>query len=388
MASKANPAVIGGFVLGAVVLAVAGLVVLGGGKFFQERQRFVAYFDESVKGLAIGAPVTFQGVRVGSITDIKVVVNRETQSVRIPVFFEIRANRISETGGGEFRFVKDVADAKLAFERGLRAQLQLQSLVTGQLGINLDFHPSSPMRLVGAETTYPEFPTIPSTMAALGQSLDDLNVGELAQDIRRTVQGMERLVNAPETKRIFISADATLESVRRLAASVDTRVTTLGPALESTTATLNDTLDALRTLARTVNSQTVPVATETFKDAGQLVRRLDAETVPAANALLADTRQVARRVDAETIPAVTQLLAQVRQLAVQFETALEATRVAVQQVQKLAAAADAAVSDRQPLLYQIDATLQEVSGAARSIRALADYLERHPDALIFGKTGK
>jgi paraquat-inducible protein B len=118
------------------------------------------------------------------------------------------------------------------------------------------------------------------------------------------------------------------------------------------------------------------------------VRRLDAETIPAANALLADTRQIARRVDAETIPAVTQLLAQVRQLAVQFETALEATRVAVEQVQKFAAAADAAVSDRGPLLHQVDSTLQEVSGAARSIRALADYLERHPDALIFGKTGK
>jgi MlaD protein len=75
MARKPNPALLGAFVVGAVILAVLGLVIFGGGKFFRSTQSWVAYFDESIKGLAVGAPVTFRGVKVGSVTDVKVVVD-------------------------------------------------------------------------------------------------------------------------------------------------------------------------------------------------------------------------------------------------------------------------------------------------------------------------
>ena len=75
MARKPNPALLGAFVVGAVILAVVGLVIFGGGKFFRSTQSWVAYFDESIKGLAVGAPVTFRGVKVGAVTDVKVVVD-------------------------------------------------------------------------------------------------------------------------------------------------------------------------------------------------------------------------------------------------------------------------------------------------------------------------
>jgi paraquat-inducible protein B len=127
MASRANPALIGGFVLGAVALAVAGLVVVGGGKFFQHRQYWEAYFDESIKGLAVGAPVTFRGVKVGSVTDIRVVVNRDvtpaavkTDVLRTPVFFEISADRISDVAGDVVRFEREAEGIKRLLEYGLR----------------------------------------------------------------------------------------------------------------------------------------------------------------------------------------------------------------------------------------------------------------------------
>ncbi len=385
MARKTNPAIIGGFVLGAVVLAVAGLVVFGGGKFFRSTQRWVAYFDESIKGLAIGAPVTFRGVKVGSVTDIKVVLDPKMIQVRTPVVFEIEADRITEAGGQPVQFTQDREGAKLAFEHGLRAQLELQSFVTGQLGINLSFHPNTPMNLVGGSTPYPECPTIPSTMAALGQSLNDLDVSQLAQDIRKTVEGVERLVNSPEVKQILVTAVAAMEGVNKLVANSDAKVASLGPILEKTSANLNETLAAIRTLAQHVDTQTVPAATGAFSDAGQLARRIDSETVPATNQLLGDAQQVVRRLDSETVPAANLLLGQVRQLAAQFETTAEAARLAVQQVQKLAVSVDGAVQDRSPLLFEIKRTLQEVSGAARSFRVLADYLDRHPNALLFGK---
>ena len=69
MARRANPAMIGAFVLGALFLAVAALVAFGGGKLFKRTQAHVAYFEGSLKGMAIGAPVTFNGVKIGSVTD-------------------------------------------------------------------------------------------------------------------------------------------------------------------------------------------------------------------------------------------------------------------------------------------------------------------------------
>lgn len=395
MANRANPAVIGGFVLGAIVLAVVGLVLVGGGRFFQHRQFWEAYFDESIKGLAIGAPVTFRGVRVGSVTDIRVVVNADvapaqvsTHLIRTPVFFEISADRIADVAGHEFRLGKDNAGIKRLFDFGLRAQLELQSLVTGQLGINLDFHPNAPLKLTGLSFKNPEFPTIPSTMAALGRSLDDLNVNELAKDVQRTVKGIEQLVNAPEVKQALVSANAALARVNTLAANADARVGTLGTALEKASAALNETLDTIRALAQNVNGQTVPAVSQTLQDFGQLARRIESETVPGANQFLGDARQVVRRLDGETVPAVNQLVGQVRQLAQSVETTSDAARLAVEQVRQLANTADAAVQGRQPLMYQINTALQEISAAARSFRMLADYLDRHPEALLFGKSGK
>lgn len=95
MAKRANPALIGGFVVGAVTLAVVGLVLFGGGKFFRQTRTLVAYFEESVKGVSIGAPVTFQGVKVGAVTDVKVVIDPKTLTITTPVFFEIDAARLT-----------------------------------------------------------------------------------------------------------------------------------------------------------------------------------------------------------------------------------------------------------------------------------------------------
>jgi paraquat-inducible protein B len=395
MARRANPAVIGGFVLGAIVLAVAALVLLGGGRFFQHRQLWEAYFDESIKGLAIGAPVTFRGVKVGSVTDIRVIVKRDVTPanvqadvMRTPVFFEISANRIEDTAGHEVRFEKDAAGIKRLFDFGLRAQLELQSLVTGQLAINLDFHPGAPVKLTGRALKYPEFPTIPSTMAAFGRSLDDLNMGELAQDIRRTVRGIEQLVNSPEVEQVLVSANAALKRVNTLVANMDAKIATLGPALEKTAVALNDTLGTIRALAMNVDRQTVPAVGETLQDIQQLARRIEAETVPAANQLLGDARQVARRLDTETLPAATQVLTDLRPLLGETVKTVETARAALEQAQRTLATTQEVIEERSPLQFQIRTTLQEVSGAARAVRNLSDYLERHPEAVLFGKGGK
>src|SRR5262249_41909234 len=179
MARKANPALIGAFVVGAIVLAVVALVLFGGGKFFRDTQTLVAYFDGSLKGIAIGAPVTFNGVKVGSVTDVKVVVDERDGTIRTPVFFEVDANRFESVSGSTIKFRKSIPKLKELTERGLRAQLELQSLVTGQLEVALNFYPGSPLRLTGLSKDHPEMPTIQSGLDKLSRTLENLPIDQL-----------------------------------------------------------------------------------------------------------------------------------------------------------------------------------------------------------------
>ena len=76
MAKQANKTMIGLFVVGAIVLLVAAIVLLGSGRYFKKTHRYVAFFEGSVKGLAVGAPVMFRGVRIGKVEDFAVYVER------------------------------------------------------------------------------------------------------------------------------------------------------------------------------------------------------------------------------------------------------------------------------------------------------------------------
>jgi paraquat-inducible protein B len=366
MARRSNPALLGAFVLGAVILAVAGLVIFGGGRFFRTTQTWVAYFDESVKGLVVGAPVTIRGVKVGSVTAIKVVLDPKSVSVRTPVYFELDPSRTVVARGEESRFLKDRSDAPRAFDLGLRAQLATQSLVTGQLAINLDFHPGTPITFSGVADKYPEFPTIPSTLSALGKGLEEVNIADLAKEAQEVLQGISRLVNGPEIRTALASANSALEGAKRLMATGETNIAKLGTAFEGTAAKATDTLQDVQALVRRADKQTVPAVNETLKDTQQLVRRLHAETVPAANQVLTDLRP---------------LVADVRQ-------AVGRARVVLERAETTLVSVDGALEENSPLGYQIKTTLADVSAAARAFRSLSSYLERYPDAVIFGKNGK
>src|SRR5579871_6438689 len=123
MSKKANPALVGSFVVGAVVLVAIAVVALGGADLFRARPRAVAYFDGSVSGLSVGAPVTWLGVRIGSVTEIRMDFDASRRTVRIPVFIEFEPERVNILGGDEEAIrVKDLV------QKGLRAQLQSQSM--------------------------------------------------------------------------------------------------------------------------------------------------------------------------------------------------------------------------------------------------------------------
>jgi paraquat-inducible protein B len=169
--SKANPAVIGGFVIGAIALLVIGLLVFGGTNWFAQRNKYVAYFPGSVKGLRVGAPVDFRGVTIGQVAQIRVLFDPQAVTARIPVIMELDPSQIEMTGPEE---ASPRNEPERMIKAGLRAQLQSQSLLTGLLFVNLDFRPDAQVRLVGGNEPYIEIPTIPSGFEQLQESAGDV----------------------------------------------------------------------------------------------------------------------------------------------------------------------------------------------------------------------
>src|SRR5258708_13776693 len=148
----------------------------------------VAYFDGSLEGLDIGAPVTFNGVKIGSVTDLRVVIDPRDESIHTPVFFKIDARHLHDAGGGRITLKRESRRFELLIEHGLRARLELQSLVTGHLVVALNFYPPTPLRLTGRSKRYPEMPTIPSSFDTLTRRAENLPLEALVTDTNGPLQ--------------------------------------------------------------------------------------------------------------------------------------------------------------------------------------------------------
>ncbi|KPK19388.1 MAG: hypothetical protein AMK69_24285 [Nitrospira bacterium SG8_3] len=346
MAKQANKTVIGGFVVGAVALIVAGVLIFGSGKFFQPSSKYVLYFQGSLKGLSVGAPVLFQGVQVGSVIDITIEADAEEQTSQIPVTIEIHPKKFKVVRGK--RASDPYENLPLLIERGLRAQLQQQSFVTGQLMIGLDYYPDTPVRLVGVDTEYPEVPTIPTPLETLAKTFRDLNLEELVNRVTSAVKGIEELVNSPDLMGSITSLNLLLQDARKLVGNIDSEI-------EPLAANLNNTLKDYGKLAQEVDEEVEPIGDEVEKT-------------------LTAYRKLAENLDHQVDPLMSSL-----------HLNLKAAHLALEQGAKTLATAEHTLSEDSTTIYELNNTLREISAMARSIRQLADYLERHPESLLSGK---
>jgi len=347
MNRKASKTLIGAFVVGAVILIVAGLMVFGGGKFMKKTQEFVLFFESSVKGLSVGAPVLVGGVKIGSVKNVSIEYNPKTLTFYVPVIIEVQPNKIRLIKGKRMPMDKMVP---LLIERGLRAQLTMGSLITGQLIIELDYYPNSPVKLVGLNKEYPEIPTIPSTFQAIFDTLKSLPLEKTLKGLMSAVKALEKILKSPEIPEIIHSANLALTDARKLINDVDSRVAPLADSVD-------DTLAEYRKIATHVNEQVDPLmenVNHTVEDARGLVKNMDEKL--------------------ET-------------LAVKIAKGLEASHEAMEQARETLEVIQGQLGNDSPLLNQLDNTLREFSEMARSIRSLANYLSRHPEALLRGKSG-
>ena len=196
MARQANRMMIGVFVVIALFLLAVSVAVLGSGKFFTKTQKFVLYFNESVKGLDVGSPVLFEGVRVGSVINIDIVADPVKEQTEIPVIIQIELDHFKVRKAGQF--VDPQKDMPWLIGKGLRGVLSMQSLITGKLLIEIDFYPGTPVNLKNIDKQYTEIPTIPVHHLKAGRALDKLDLEAVQTKLELALDGIAELTTNPD----------------------------------------------------------------------------------------------------------------------------------------------------------------------------------------------
>jgi len=261
-------------------------------RIYTEKNHWVLHFSESIRGLTVGAPVEFRGIKMGQVVDIDAEFDQTTFTPRITVLIETEPQRWKVIGEGK---VDAKTEIKALVAKGMRAQLKTGSLLTGQLYVELDFHPDAPKAQVKFRGEFPEVPTIPAPL----------------QIITARVNSLLSKIETIPIEKIGKDLGATLHNVKSLT------------------------------------------------DSAELL-----QAVKALNETLQSTRQLVQNLDSNVAPAISSTL---------------------EQAQKTLVSVEGTLGKDSPMQHEIRRALKELGDAARSIRVLADYLERHPDALIYGK---
>jgi paraquat-inducible protein B len=256
MAKQASKMMIGVFLIIALFLLVASLVVFSTTKFFTKTQKFVLYFNEPVKGLDIGSPVLFQGVAVGSVISIDIIADPLKLTADIPVIIQIELDRFKMRKPGEI--LNPPKDMPLLIKQGFRGMLDLQSLISGKLLIELDFYPGTPLHLRDINKEYMEIPTIPSTTSKLERGLSKLDLEAIQKKLESALDGVANLSNNPDLAASIRGLKETLRDGRKLINRVDRQV---DPLAKDTKRTVKD----IGKLARNLDSRVGEVATNLNK---------------------------------------------------------------------------------------------------------------------------
>jgi paraquat-inducible protein B len=261
MSRKANPTLIGAFVVGAIVLSVLAVVALGAGRYFHKTYEFVLYFSGSVNGLRAGAPVKFRGVEVGSVKDIRLQLDPSLEVGRIPVIVELDPAKITSRGFTS-PILTDPRVFRDAIDHGLRGQLQLESFVTGVLYVALDLFPNTPVNLVqqpgSGKSRYWEIPTEPNSMeqargavSRILAKLAETDFESLVDSATRAVAGINQLVSSGELRATIRSSAQATHRLGDAAANISKLATTLDGQVDSLAVDVHLTAtEARRAIAR------------------------------------------------------------------------------------------------------------------------------------------
>jgi len=276
VAKRVNPTLVGAFVLGAFLLVIAAILLLGGENIFAQKRRYVVYFGDSIKGLTVGSPVTFKGVVVGRVANLKVHYVKETGRTEIPVLIDLDPNKVVTPGD------EDEANRLLQqmIDQGLRAQMNPESLITNQQVVQLDFFPGTPVRLIDSKLPYAQIPSLPSSFdqlqASIGmaaQSLPDLaasatlalnQISNLLtpanqQKVSHILDNIEVVTgnlaaHGADLGKTLVSLQQASEELNRVLKAVDATLADNRQPIGEVVVKLSQTADSVKTLTDQVNA--------------------------------------------------------------------------------------------------------------------------------------
>ena len=331
MSKPVNPYTIGAFLVGSLALLIAAILIFGGGQLLKKKTEYVIYFDSALNGLNVGAPVKLQGVQIGTVKEISIELDQKATRITKPVVIEIDQEMVLDSSGHPFQATSLLERrqqyAKQLIDAGIKAQLQTQSLLTGLLYVEFNFHRDKPLNLTGLNyKDLPELPSIPSTEDQLKSTADELltkfrqlPIEDMVKDLAVTLKEVRELTTSDELKKNRAALTKTLDETEKLVAGLNRNLT---PLLTAMNGTATDT----RIMVQEFTRQMRPVLISTEK------------TLNTATGILQESQHTLGSVDALTAPEAP--------------------------------------------LWQ---SLEALRDAARSTKELTDYLERHPDAIIYGK---
>jgi paraquat-inducible protein B len=331
MSNKASPTVIGAFVVGAVVLIAAAFAVFGGTQIFAEKERYVAVFAEPTNGLRVGANVMLNGVRIGYVSDIDLIIDEVNFETDTQVVLELLNEAIKTKSGGGLGadFADRIDHDKLLHEAGLRASLEMESFVTGQLNVSLQLRPDTEAVMRAVNPPYSEIPTIASNVQEMLNNLqawfsdfrEDVDLGGISKKLNDVLEALDNLARSEDIHETIAGLNRLLndDEVRMIAGQI------------------NETLEEMRLASA--------AASDLFNSANEDVDMLVADLQPSLRRLAG----------------------------------------ALDEAEQTLSAAKAQLSGDSEQAYRLGAALDEFERAARSVREFFDYMERNPEAVLRGK---
>ncbi|MDD2660647.1 MAG: MlaD family protein [Methylococcales bacterium] len=331
MSKPVNPYTIGAFLVGSLALLVAAILIFGGGQFLKKKSEYVVYFEGALNGLNVGAPVKLQGVQIGTVKEISLELDQKAISITKPVVIEIDPQVIMDSTGHSMEAAATLKqrqqNAKRLIDAGIKAQLQMQSLLTGLLYVEFNFYRDAPLGLTGLHyKDLPELPSVPTTADQVKNTADELltkfrqlPIEDIVRDLAATLKEIREIATSDELKKNRAALAKTLDETEKLVANLNRNLT---PMVKNMNSAITDT----RVLVQQFTHDMRPVLVSTEK------------TLNTATSVLEESKHTLGSVDALAAP-------------------------------------DA------PLWQSLEA----VRDAAQSTKDLTDYLERHPDSIIYGK---
>jgi paraquat-inducible protein B len=308
---------------------VAAVAIFGSGKFFRHYPRAVAFFQGNIQGLTVGSAVNVRGVEVGSVTAVQLRLDVKTMEPIIPVYMEFDPSRLMVSGGGGFSSeeLAKQGPLKIAIANGLHARLATQSLVTGQLVVELDLDPDEPRKFTGADPSTVEIPTAQSDFDKLKKALTQLPLDQIAASALELLQNTNRVVKSEEIPKLLTSLVSVSDNLNALVGATREDLPKLVGDLREITDSTKDTLGSAKTALTTAN---------------QL--------------LGGDVREAVRSAIGT-----------------------------IERAQKLLANSDSLLAPNSPQRYDLDQTLRNLTATTRALRIFAEGLERRPNSLVVGK---